>query len=36
MYNLLKNQYFEKLKAELFSWKTMKDVHEILKTRNIL
>jgi pyridoxal phosphate phosphatase PHOSPHO2 len=36
MYDLLKNQYFEKLKTELFVWKTMKDVHEILKKKNIL
>jgi pyridoxal phosphate phosphatase PHOSPHO2 len=36
MYDLLKNQYFEQLKSELFVWNTMKDVHEILKTKNIL
>jgi 2-hydroxy-3-keto-5-methylthiopentenyl-1-phosphate phosphatase len=36
MYDMLKNQYFQQLKAELLTWKTMKDVHEILKKKNIL
>jgi pyridoxal phosphate phosphatase PHOSPHO2 len=36
MYDMLKNQYFQQLKAELLTWTTMKDVHEILKKKNIL
>ncbi|CAF0989647.1 unnamed protein product [Adineta steineri] len=36
MYDLLKNQYFKQLKTELLLWKTMKDVHGILKKKNIL
>jgi len=36
MYDLLKNQYFQQLKTKLFIWKTIKDVHEILKKENIL
>lgn len=35
MYDLLKNQYFQQLKPELFAWKTMHDVLEIIKTKNI-
>lgn len=36
MYDLLKNQYFQQLKTELFIWKTMKDVLEKLKEKHIL
>jgi pyridoxal phosphate phosphatase PHOSPHO2 len=36
MYDMLKNQYFHQLKSEMFSWKTMNDVHDKLKKKNIL
>ena len=36
MYDMLKNQYFQQLKTEILIWKTMNDVHEILKKKNIL
>lgn len=36
MYEMLKNQYLSELKTELCVWKTMVDVHRILKERDIL
>ncbi|CAM4755675.1 unnamed protein product [Rotaria magnacalcarata] len=36
MSNLLNKQYFDQLKAELFLWNTMKNIQEILQTKNIL
>ena len=36
MYDLLKTRYTDRLKTELRTWTTMKDVHEILRQKNIL
>lgn len=36
MYDILKKRYLHQLKADLFTWNTMKDIQEILKKKNIL
>ena len=36
MYEMLKNQYLSELKTDLSVWKTMADVHRILKEKQIL
>lgn len=36
MYELLKNQYLSELKTELCVWKTIADVHQVLKEKEIL